>query len=584
MGRFEAVKTSSMRGKAWTAGVFGVLLLTLGAAEAGQAGKKPMTLTGVDYERSNQLMSPHTRTRSIHCAGNGYGYADLYTPDGTFIDMWTQSAIDAGGVKWQGREKLREIASGANVTGAPCTSSRFNGSVSHLILNLVITPTPDGATGNAYMVEFGRSRSEQDYADGQLRGCLREDARRLALQDANPLPRSERYEAGAGADAVAVPGDVWSGRGSSSARRASNRRPCPRCTGRRFGPRSRAPPLGRICTPYASLTSSSSWIRTSSRSYIVAFSRLASTPFLLTGMTTRRLHVLALPAPDVRQDRFAGRAVGPRKDQQDRLASLAQVVERDGQAVQARQGEWRRQGVDRQFLLRRCDRRLLKRWGLQALSSPRGADRVMSGGVLGEDSGTTRHPRRPPPTSQMTITAGTTEPLSRPDLNAVIRSGPVSPGPRIATNAASPARTPLRPKVGQPIRDVWSWPKQRQSGFRPEHQVDRNGQHEGPQERDRAHGSPPGPVRAHQGHGTPDFGERDEHSEDGRPARGHTEVGHGLARAPGIGQLGPRGHAEDGGKYQACEEDWHIWRVRAPELVGAPASLMRFSDGLRVGE
>lgn len=54
-----------------------------------------------------------------------------------------------------GREKLREIASGANVTDAPCTSSRFNGSITHMILSLVITPTADGATGNSYMVELG---------------------------------------------------------------------------------------------------------------------------------------------------------------------------------------------------------------------------------------------------------------------------------------------------------------------------------------------------------------------------------------------------------------------------------------------
>jgi hypothetical protein len=131
-----------------------VSLLAVGTAEAGQAKKKPMALTGVDYVEIQQLSTRYAQAIDS-CADNGYAYADLYTPDGTFIDMWTQSSIDAGGVKWQGREKLREISSGANVTGAPCTSSRFNGSVTHMILNLVITPTPDGATGNSYMVELG---------------------------------------------------------------------------------------------------------------------------------------------------------------------------------------------------------------------------------------------------------------------------------------------------------------------------------------------------------------------------------------------------------------------------------------------
>ena len=136
------------------AAVIGMSLFACLSAQAGQAKKKPMALTGEDYAEIEQLSARYSQAIDT-CADNGYAYADLYTPDGVFIDMWTQSAIDAGGVKWQGREKLREISSGANITGAPCTSTRFNGSVSHLILSLVITPTPDGATGNSYMVELG---------------------------------------------------------------------------------------------------------------------------------------------------------------------------------------------------------------------------------------------------------------------------------------------------------------------------------------------------------------------------------------------------------------------------------------------
>jgi len=126
---------------------------TLVAVRA-QGAKKPVTLTGADYAEIERLSAQYSHAIDT-CADNGYAYADLYTPDGAFIDMWTQAAIDAGGVKWQGREKLREISSGMNVTGAACSSSRFNGSVSHLILSLVITPTPDGATGNSYMIELG---------------------------------------------------------------------------------------------------------------------------------------------------------------------------------------------------------------------------------------------------------------------------------------------------------------------------------------------------------------------------------------------------------------------------------------------
>jgi len=142
-----------LRWKASVVLILGVTLATLVAVHA-QSTKKPMTLTGADYAEIERLSAQYSHAIDT-CANDGYAYADLYTVDGTFIDMWTQAAIDAGGVKWQGREKLREISSGANVTGTACSSSRFNGSVSHLILSLVITPTPDGATGNSYMIELG---------------------------------------------------------------------------------------------------------------------------------------------------------------------------------------------------------------------------------------------------------------------------------------------------------------------------------------------------------------------------------------------------------------------------------------------
>lgn len=123
-------------------------------AHAQQRAASPMALSALDYHEIEQLSARYTHAIDT-CADTGYRYADLYTPDGVFIDMWSDEGVKAGGAKWQGREKLREIASGANVTGAPCTSSRFNGSITHMILSLVITPTAEGATGNSYMVELG---------------------------------------------------------------------------------------------------------------------------------------------------------------------------------------------------------------------------------------------------------------------------------------------------------------------------------------------------------------------------------------------------------------------------------------------
>jgi hypothetical protein len=130
------------------------VVVVAASVQAQQSRGKIQKLTGEDYAEIQMLSAKYGQAIDS-CADNGYAYADLYTPDGVFIDMWTDKAIAAGGEKWSGREKLREISSGANVTGSPCTSPRFNGSVSHLILNVVIAPSAEGATGNAYMVELG---------------------------------------------------------------------------------------------------------------------------------------------------------------------------------------------------------------------------------------------------------------------------------------------------------------------------------------------------------------------------------------------------------------------------------------------
>ena len=128
-------------------------LATLAAVQARQS-RGGAALTGEDYAEIQQLSARYGQAIDS-CADNGYEYARLYTPDGVFVDMWSEEAIKQGGTRWQGHEKLREIASGANFGGPGCTSTRFNGSVSHLILNLVITPSPEGAKGNSYLVELG---------------------------------------------------------------------------------------------------------------------------------------------------------------------------------------------------------------------------------------------------------------------------------------------------------------------------------------------------------------------------------------------------------------------------------------------
>ena len=166
-------------------------VLAGGAVQAQQKRGKVQKLTGEDYAEIQMLSAKYGHAIDS-CSDNGYGYSDLYTADGTFIDMWTDKAIAAGGEKWTGREKLREIASGANVTGSPCSSPRFNGSISHLILNIVIAPSPEGATGNAYMVELAAVRKPKREWGTTKTSMKTPDGWRIK----NALARTRRFPGG----------------------------------------------------------------------------------------------------------------------------------------------------------------------------------------------------------------------------------------------------------------------------------------------------------------------------------------------------------------------------------------------------
>jgi len=116
---------------------------------------KPVTeLTALDYIEIEQLNRKYAWALDT-CSNDGFDYADLYTPDGTFIDGET-------GNRWQGRERLAEAA-GGNGRGCPFPKMPL----SHLILNLVIEPTADGATGKSYLVYPGKNG---EFADEKHRG------------------------------------------------------------------------------------------------------------------------------------------------------------------------------------------------------------------------------------------------------------------------------------------------------------------------------------------------------------------------------------------------------------------------------
>ncbi len=72
---------------------------------------------------------------------NGFAYADLYTPDGTF----TGTNQGPSGRSYQGRETLAALARGGR---------RGALNVGHSVTNVIVTPTADGAVGRVYVGIF----------------------------------------------------------------------------------------------------------------------------------------------------------------------------------------------------------------------------------------------------------------------------------------------------------------------------------------------------------------------------------------------------------------------------------------------
>lgn len=135
--------------------VASIFALAAGTAAAQAPGARPvMQLNALDYIEIEQLTRKYAWAIDT-CSNDGFDYADLYTPDGTFIDGQT-------GRRWQGREQLAEAAGG---NGGGCPFPKMP--LSHLILNLVIEPTADGATGKSYLIYPGRNGQ---YADEKHHG------------------------------------------------------------------------------------------------------------------------------------------------------------------------------------------------------------------------------------------------------------------------------------------------------------------------------------------------------------------------------------------------------------------------------
>jgi hypothetical protein len=116
---------------------------------------KPATqLTALDYIEIEQLNRKYAWALDT-CANDGFDYADLYTQDGTFVDGKT-------GKEWHGRNELAEAAGGH---GKGCNFPKMP--LEHMVMNLVIEPTAEGAKGKSYLIYPGRNGK---YVDDEHHG------------------------------------------------------------------------------------------------------------------------------------------------------------------------------------------------------------------------------------------------------------------------------------------------------------------------------------------------------------------------------------------------------------------------------
>jgi hypothetical protein len=112
------------------------LLMSSNVAVAQRA--EPMTLSALDYNEIRQLVDRYNWALDT-CADNGYEYARLFTPDGTF-----------GRAK--GHDQLAALSGGGS---AGCKDpKRVHGVENelHITMNLIIEPSPEGATGKSYLL------------------------------------------------------------------------------------------------------------------------------------------------------------------------------------------------------------------------------------------------------------------------------------------------------------------------------------------------------------------------------------------------------------------------------------------------
>ena len=134
-------------------GVAGVCaaLLAVGIGWAQQAASPSTQLTADDRAEIVELMYRYGHALDT-CANDGYDYADLYTSDGVFVDAFSDEGFAQNGlVRAVGREQLARAAGGGE---RGCRDVGWKDWL-HVMVNPVITPTAEGASGRVYVIVLG---------------------------------------------------------------------------------------------------------------------------------------------------------------------------------------------------------------------------------------------------------------------------------------------------------------------------------------------------------------------------------------------------------------------------------------------
>jgi len=120
-------------------------------AQPGVPAQAP-ALSAQDYAEIQQLSARYAFDIDT-CVNAGNDFADLFTDDGEF--SVSQQWGVAGNRKTKGRAALMDAAGGDGKGGCKDPKTTMGYGISHIIVNLVITPTPEGATGKSYLLAIG---------------------------------------------------------------------------------------------------------------------------------------------------------------------------------------------------------------------------------------------------------------------------------------------------------------------------------------------------------------------------------------------------------------------------------------------